>query len=128
RDTAEGQQPTADDPRLLRDLPWNVLANPNEAQGLRKTILGTSFYCATLLLVPGFYAGWLYARRRWGLRTLLLMPLVALVVLAGCTLDIPSDRPLSLGQRFAGALGILPAWFLVLILGRWLISGRWRPM
>jgi hypothetical protein len=84
------------------------------------------FFCATLLVLPLGFAVWLLWRRRWGLRAMLLLPVVAAATLLGVTVEGPRYDLSSLAERLMVAVGTLPALVFVGLIIYWSVRRRWR--
>jgi len=117
--------PAGLDPRLIRPLPWK----PEDYQ-LRQWppfVAWAAFYGITLAALPVLLLGWMIRRRRWGLKTVLMLPLVAGLVLLAVRVH-PADREFQslaskLGLAYFGAGPVIGA---AVACGAWLRQGRWR--
>ena len=89
------------DPRLARPLPWRQFAStPGGWRAASGLAAGAMLYCLALILLSGAAAWWLVSRRRWGLRTLALLHLVAAVFFSASLLDGPDNELLSWLGKF----------------------------
>ncbi len=114
------------DPRWKRDLPWRSELETGWGSIVR-FVGWAMFFALTLVVIPGFYLGRLMIVRRFGLQTLLALPVIAGIVLTATLVDIPADNDFqSLGARWAIALLFSPPVVGIGLLVRWLATGRWR--
>ena len=80
------------------------------------------FYSATLVAVPLVFVISLARRRRWGMKTLLMLPVIASGVLAG--LFVGNDESGLIGRLVTG-LFTAPVLFAIWLAGRWVWQRRW---
>jgi len=117
------------DPRLARPLPWRQFVSA--AGGWRAAgglVAWAMLYCLGLILLPGAAGWWLVSRRRWGLRTLALLHLVAAVFLSAWLLDGPDNELLSRLGKFGSGAMALPVVLALVFIGRWAVARRWRTL
>jgi tRNA A-37 threonylcarbamoyl transferase component Bud32/outer membrane protein assembly factor BamB len=116
------------DPRLARPLPWRVLLPKGGWTGAAMFALCALFYCIGLIVLPIVTAAWLLTHRRWSLRTLAALHLVAAMFLAAWVVDGPDYELLSaMGKPFA-AVAALPVILILTFLIRTAIERRWRRL
>jgi hypothetical protein len=117
---------TADDPRLLRPLPWSRAA---KEVAFLPAMLGWSLAVSlALLYLPGLYVLRTLVRRQWSLQWLLLAPTVVGIALVALLVEIPGFNGRTVSSRFLLALGTLPIVLSLIQLGTWSWRGRWRQV
>lgn len=119
--------PARRDPRLMRRLPWG----PPEASGGLLTAapvgIRAAFFALALLVMPGLMLWSMIKRRRWGLRTLALLPVVSGLFVTALLMESP-ETDFSRFGKFTMAAAALPAVLGSAMYIRWLIRRRWRPI
>jgi hypothetical protein len=83
-------------------------------------------YCLTLIVLPGAMAWRMFARRQWGLWTLLALP--AVVAVAVLALSARATERLTWDTKFGVGLVTFPALLLSALVVRWAIQLRWRRL
>ena len=118
--------PVGQDPRLLRSLPWNI--PQDEAYRTVRSLLWALFYGVTLVAIPGVFSGSLIYRRRWGMRTMLLLPVVAALCVTGASIHGPEGvHRILLGKLVVGIALAGPVVVALFLLGRWAWRKQWLP-
>lgn len=119
--------PPPPDPRLVRTLPW--VPEEHELIGLPGFLLWSAFYGIVLVGIPVSFVISLVRRRRWGMRTMLMLPVVAGVFLMGVTIDGPDNDFRSLPHKLVIAgFFATPVMFALYQLGTWVGQRRWIPV
>jgi hypothetical protein len=119
-------RPRSKDPRLLRKLPW---ARENRASEMAYAIGLAAFYSVTLVILPVGYVGWLVWRRQWGLRTMLLAPVVLAVMMMGAMIGpYRGDFSVVLLEKWTQGFAALPAFVFLALTIRWYVKHRWRRL
>jgi outer membrane protein assembly factor BamB/predicted Ser/Thr protein kinase len=114
------------DPRWKRDLPWRSELETGWVPIVR-FIGWAMFFSLTLVVIPGVYLVRLVIVRRFGLQTLLALPVIAGIVLTAALVDAPADNDFkNLGARLAIGLLFSPPVVGIGLLVWWLATGRWR--
>lgn len=119
--------PARRDPRLMRRLPWGP---PDASGGLLTAApvgMRAGFFALALLVMPGVMLVSMFRHRRWGLRTLALLPLVAAVFVSALMIDSPETEFSRFG-KFIMAGTALPVVAGLAICVGWAVRGRWRPL
>lgn len=118
-------RPAEHDPRLLRPLPWKP--HEHERREIPAFLAWGAFYGVALAAIPVLFVGWTIRRRRWGMKTMLLAPVVAGMTLAAMFVS-PEDRDFHSpwNKLLVAFLGAGPVLFAVATLARWLYQGRRR--
>ncbi len=111
------------DVRLLRPLPWRVAWRD---AGVVPMLLWAVLVSSLLVVAPVGFLGWLARRRRFGLKTMLLLPFVTSLALLGATWPPPQGEEVSISMRLLVALFWSPAVSTVAILAWWSGTERWR--
>lgn len=106
------------DPRLARPLPWTTRYFSPPLK-----LLSNGFQCLALLALPGVLAWRLARKRRFGLRTLALLPVLAALATTALLVD---DEPIR--GKFSDAVWALPAVVGLAAALRWLVAWRLRPI
>jgi len=102
-----------DDPRSQRYPPWARMLADEEYRALPFILVWSAMVSGFLLVIPGWYFGRLVQRRRWGLGTFLLLPVVVALALVALTTSGPTadvDQVATPGLRLLYSLTILPWW------------------
>jgi predicted Ser/Thr protein kinase len=113
------------DPRWQRNLPW-VEQHISWRQGATFTAWGL-FFSTFLIVIPAGYLLRLVWLRRFGLRVLLMLPIIAGLVLTAALVKAPQDNDFDtiVGRLLVG-LAFAPAVVGVGLLAWWSIRGQWR--
>jgi outer membrane protein assembly factor BamB len=112
------------DPRLLRPLPWTP--QDYDVVALPRFVAWTAFYGVVLLAVPMLYIRHLIRRKQWGLKTMLLLPVVAGIFLMGVIINGPDNDFQALPNKLMVATVMAgPPMFALYQLARWIAQGRW---
>jgi len=121
---APARQGASHDPRLLRPLPWKF--SEAEAVEVPRFLVWSCFYGITLIAIPVGYVGWLIRWRQWGLKTWLLLPVVAGIFLLGATITGPDGDFRSLGRKLIVGVFLAGPWmFAATMLAWWSWQKRW---
>jgi outer membrane protein assembly factor BamB/predicted Ser/Thr protein kinase len=114
------------DPRWKRDLPWRSELETGWVLIVR-FVGWAMFFALTLVVIPGVYLVRLVIVRRFGLQTLLALPVIAGIVLTAALVEAPADNDFkNLGARWAIGLLFSPPVVAMGLLAWWLATGRWR--
>ncbi|MEX2026689.1 MAG: VCBS repeat-containing protein, partial [Pirellulaceae bacterium] len=113
----------ARDPRWLRNLPW-VEEHISWRQGATFIVWGL-FFSTFLVVIPAGYLARLVWLRRFGLRTLLVLPIIAGLFLTAALLKAPLDNDFAtlVGRLSIGAV-LAPAVVGLVLLCWWSVSGQ----
>ncbi|HJT32230.1 MAG TPA: hypothetical protein VJ783_09315, partial [Pirellulales bacterium] len=115
------------DPRLARRLPWK----PYDARATWQTPVlfagWAAFFCLALLVMPGATAWRMISRRRWGLRTLAVLPVVSALFVTALLIEAPETDFSRFGKFIVAAMA-LPAVVGLVIFAGWMVRRRWRPI
>ena len=122
-----GRVQAGQDPRLLRSMPWAI--SEDDAWREVRSCLWAILYGITMLGIPGAYVGSIIYRRRFGLRTLLLLPVVAGVFLMGAMIHGPDGvHRVLLGKFVVGGLVGGPIIVALSALAFWTWRRNWRTV
>jgi outer membrane protein assembly factor BamB/predicted Ser/Thr protein kinase len=114
------------DPRLLRSLPWAM--SPQEAANEAVHGLWGLFYSITLVGIPVGFIISLLRRRKWGMRTMLMLPVVAGLFLMGALIQGPDSMHRTLPGKLVESVTIGgPILLALYTIGRWTWRRQWRP-
>ncbi len=114
------------DPRVLRDLPWQTGIEESWPRVLT-FFAWSGLFALTLVILPVGLVGWMIARRRFGLKTMLWLPVVTAVVLMAAMIEPTSDYEFgTFANRLTVAFLATPPLLAVGLLVRWLAVGQWR--
>ena len=118
-------QPPDRDPRWQRNLPW-AYEHFSWRQGATFIVWGL-FFSTFLIVIPAGYVARLVWLRRFGLRTLLVLPIIAGCFLTAALLKAPLDNDFAtVFGRLSIGLILAPAAVGIGLLVWWSISGQWR--
>jgi predicted Ser/Thr protein kinase len=112
------------DPRWQRNLPW-VEEHISWRQGAAFVAWGLIF-STLLVVVPAGYLARLVWLRRFGLRTLLVLPVIAGVFLTAALLRAQENDFATLWGRLLIGLVFAPAVVSLGLLAWWSVKGQWR--
>lgn len=117
--------PSSRDDRWQRDLPWAEFRAP--IQDAVMVVLWSLLFAAFLVVLPGAYVARLLIVRRFSLRMLLALPLVAGLFLTTWLLKSSSlrDYP-GLLPRLSFGFAFAPVVISLCLLAWWLLKGHWR--
>lgn len=118
---------TQRDPRLMRRLPWGP---PEASSGLLTAApvgMRAGFFALALLVMPGVMVASMVKRRRWGLRTLALLPVVSGLFVTALLMESPETDYSRFGKFVMAALALPVVMSLAIYVG-WAVRGRWRPL
>lgn len=111
----------------MRRLPWG----PPEASGGLLTAapvgMRAGFFALALLVMPGVMLVSMVKRRRWGLRTLGLLPVVAGLFATALLMDSPETDYSRFGKFIMAALALPVVMSLAIYVG-WAVRRCWRPI
>ncbi|HZL89320.1 MAG TPA: protein kinase [Pirellulaceae bacterium] len=118
-------EPLSDDMRWKRPLPWN-----SEYFVWSKAIAFLAwamFFSVLLVVIPAAYVIRLVWLRRFGLRTLLVLPVVAALFLTGALTSGPPDNDFStLLRKLSVGVGFAPVVLAFVFLPWWAVKGQFR--
>jgi hypothetical protein len=122
---APTRTPAGHDPRLLRPMPW--APQDFERAEMPKLFLWGAFYGLALAAIPTAFAGWMVWRRQWGMKTMLLAPVVVGVTMLAFLLG-PEDNDFHTpwNKLIVAFFAAGPPMFALATLAVWLRQGRWR--
>ena len=113
------------DDRWARDLPW--VERHSSPQETAKLILWSLVFALLLVVLPIGFVVRLLIVRRFGLRTLLVFPVVAVLFLTACLIKVPIEREFdgTIARLLMGLLfsPVVVAIGLTLV---WLTRGQWH--
>jgi serine/threonine protein kinase/outer membrane protein assembly factor BamB len=113
------------DARWQRDLPWRI-DMPGTTSRHVQFFAWATFFSVTLVLLPGGYLAWLLARRRFGMSSLLMLPVVAGTYLSAALVEAPVDNDFgSVLARTGIGVMVAPNLVSAAMLAGWLFAGRW---
>ncbi|TWU02533.1 protein kinase domain-containing protein [Stieleria varia] len=116
--------PQSFDSRLLRPLPW--VPQDFEIAEARKAFLWIGLYGLTMGFVPAAFFYWCVSRRRWGLKSMMLLPIVTAIAMIGM-LTQPSNFEFAAWDiKLLGAVMALPILFTLVLFTRWWREGKRR--
>jgi hypothetical protein len=113
------------DPRWHRDLPWH-LGRDDRQRAI--SFLGWGLlFSALLIVLPTAYLTCLVVKRRFSLRMLLLLPVVASAFLIGALIRGPQDNDFAdLPARLAMSILLAPVLVFVGLMIWWLVTRQWK--
>jgi hypothetical protein len=116
---------TSLDPRLARDLPWNLSRRTDDGQTAPGPgwIAWGAVYAMVWMVVPGLYGRWLVRDRIVNLRRLRILPVVVGLILTGIMVG-PSPSPVHLPGKILLAVACLPVLIAPVLFARWLAARR----
>jgi hypothetical protein len=115
------------DPRFLRPLPW--LSPPREGANLWHMVraaLWSAVLCMALMVLPGSLLWRMVVCRRWGVWTMMALPLVVAISIAFLLTPVPLMPHYH--QKYQAASAAFPILLLLWLLVRWTIQARWRRL
>ncbi|MEZ6087504.1 MAG: protein kinase [Pirellulaceae bacterium] len=112
------------DPRLLRPLPW--VPSKHEYDGIEEVAGWIAFYALAFTIIPVTFLYWVISRRRWGMKTLLLLPVIG--ALMGTAAAFHPARPefMPMEAKLLIAVGTVPVIVSVILFARWWRQGKRR--
>ncbi len=114
------------DPRLLRDLPWNMRSdNPHLGSSLSFFVWAT-IRSILIVLVPGAILVRFVRFRKWGMGTLFLLPLATALLITGLTIPQSPDGLRAASERAWVALMVTPGILFFVGLCRAAVRQNWR--
>ncbi|MDX2460097.1 MAG: hypothetical protein QNM00_08420, partial [Gammaproteobacteria bacterium] len=118
----------AEDPRLLRPLPW--ASNLQDVAEIAQLFAWAAMFSVVVIVLPGGLLWRMVKKRRWSLRTMLLLPVVIAIVITVLRTDLPgTPRDWNTAYvKLVYALIILPAVAIAAELIYSVYSGRWRRL
>lgn len=114
----------ARDPRLARGLPWEL--NLGRLSTIFETVLNSFMYGIAIILLPAAYLGWLIKYRRWGLRTLLMLPAIIAFAILIATKNLFGFSELTTMERCMHGFLASPPLIMTAIVGVWIVQKRWQ--
>lgn len=117
----------SNDPRLLRQLPWNHGID-ELVEAAATYWIWASFYCLTLVLLPAAALWAISWRRQWGLRTLVFLPVAAAIFLVGYGTNGPQPIVLNTWQKIIIGVGFVPILISLASYACWLVTRQWRAV
>ena len=112
------------DPRLARGLPWE--RNLGRLPPIFEAVMNSSMYAIAIILLPAAYLFWLIKFRRWGLRTLLMLPVIVAFAILIATKNVFGFSDLSGMERCLYGFVASPPLVMIAIVGDWIIRKRWH--
>ena len=124
RGKVEVLDPDAQDPRLVRFLPWR--SDGNDLVEFAATSSWMALYSLTLVIAPVGFVGWLIWKRQFGLKALLLAPVIVSLVFMGASLSGPDGQVRDQAEKWMMALFSTPPVVAAGLMILWSWSGNWR--
>jgi predicted Ser/Thr protein kinase len=114
--------PATDDSRLRRPLPWVPAAH--SLDDLEQVIGWTLFYAITLAVIPFLFLYWTISHRQWGLKTLLVLPVVVSNMMLAALISPTSRELMQWEAKLAVVLFTIPVLVTTLLFINWYRSGK----
>ena len=118
-----------EDPRWERSLPWvSAQRSRTPKSETAITILWAIGFAGLLVVAPGAFLARLAIARRFGLRMLMILPVVAGLFLMACLVNVSHREFAGLWNRFSLGFGFSSVVIAIGMCVRWLIQGQWNRL
>lgn len=114
------------DPRHAQRLPW--FPPPEALSNLLSGMAWGSFFCITMIVIPGVYCVQMFRQRQWSLKWLLLAPVVTTAPLLAVLTETPEIQAADTQGKILLAVLAMPAILACTQLTTWSLRRRWWPV
>ena len=112
------------DPRLARGLPWE--RNLGKIPPIFEIVVNSSLFAIAIILLPAAYLAWLIKYKRWGLRTMLMLPVIVAFAILIATKNVFGFSELTSMERCIHGFLASPPLIMLAVVGVWIVRKSWQ--